>query len=203
MKKLLLCAWLGCLACGIGYLFWHQEWKYNLPTPVPENYRPVQVGEWVNLSGKIDLPATHQPVFLHFYNPKCPCSKFNLPHFQSLAHEYGDRITFGVVVLSKSTYSAEEIQSKLDLDLPVAFDPSLATACGVYSTPQAVLLDADHKLYFRGNYNKSRFCTDKETNFAQHAIDALLQNRHNPVFAAAALKSYGCELSTCETMTSR
>jgi hypothetical protein len=67
----------------------------------------------------------------------------------------------------------------------------------VYSTPQAVLFDGDNKLYYRGNYNKSRFCTDKQTNFAQMAIDSLLSNRTNLITDKAALKSYGCCLPKC------
>lgn len=199
MRKLLLWAWLCCLFVGIGGLFWHFEVQYSLPTPVPVNYRPVAVGEWVDLKGKIDIPDRKQPVFLHFYNPSCPCSKFNIPHFRSLVQEYGQEVSFGVVAMTKtSAYSESEIQGKLDLQIPVAFDSSLALACGVYSTPQAVLLDADGRLYYRGNYNISRYCTNKETNFAQQAIDSLLMNRHRPMFVEAALKSYGCKLPNCD-----
>lgn len=187
----------------MGMLFWHFEWQYSLPTPVPDNYRRVAVGEFVDLKDKIDVQRPHQPVFLHFYNPKCPCSKFNVPHFQALAREYADRVNFGVVVLTDDNrYTQEDIQDRLNLQIPVAFDSSLAAACGVYSTPQAVLIDTESKLYYRGNYNKSRYCTNKETNFAQQAIDSLLLQRSNPIFGEAALKSYGCSLPTCEMTTS-
>ncbi|HET8860813.1 hypothetical protein [Marivirga sp.] len=26
---------------GIGYIFWHQEWKFSKPTPVPVNYTNI------------------------------------------------------------------------------------------------------------------------------------------------------------------
>jgi hypothetical protein len=203
MKKLFLYAWLGCIAAAIGWLFWHYEVQYSLPTPVPEDYRPVAVGEWIDLQGMIAVPDDPKPVFLHFYNPKCPCSKFNVPHFQELARDYGDKVHFGVVVMAKDNiYTEHEIQEKLELEVPVAFDKSIAAACGVYSTPQAVLLDADRRLYYRGNYNKSRYCTNKESNYAQQAIDSLLQDRYRPVFVEAALKSYGCQFPTpCDYTT--
>lgn len=198
MRKLLLWTWLGCLFSGIGFLFWHNEWKYTLPTPVPEHYRPVKIGDAVDLGHKIGLPARQRPVFLHFYNPACPCSKFNLPHFQFLARTYAQWIDFGVVVIAKERrYTEAQIQSRLGLQIPVSFDSSLARACGVYSTPQAVLLDAESRLYYRGNYNKSRYCTSKQTNFAQQAIDSLLHFSCNPVFSEAALRSYGCAFPTC------
>lgn len=202
MKKLLLFTWLGCLLVAIGALFWHNEWKYSLPTPVPANYRPVAVGTHVNLGQAFDLQANNRPLFLHFYNPKCPCSRFNIPHFQALVQQYQPQVDFGVVVMAQDdSYTEEEIQGKLDLDIPVAFDPAIAQACGVYSTPQAVLLTADRNLYFRGNYNKSRYCTNKDSNYAQQAIDLLLDECTNPVFVTAATKSYGCQLPNCEKTT--
>ena len=96
------------------------------------------------------------------------------------------------------SYTAEDIQDKFGLNIPILFDQSIAAACGVYSTPQAVLLDTDHKLYYRGNYNKSRYCTDKKSNYAQMAIDSLLMKQHNPIFSQTALKSYGCSLPICK-----
>ncbi|HRH39226.1 MAG TPA: AhpC/TSA family protein, partial [Flavobacteriales bacterium] len=129
--------------------------------------------------------------------PRCPCSRFNLPQFTELARSYGDRIGFGVVVLSPDEYTIEEIQEKMGMDLPVTFDRSLAEACGVYSTPQAVLMDADHKLYYRGNYNKSRYCADRATNYAHMAIDSLLGHHTELHPDRAALVSYGCDLTNC------
>lgn len=182
---------------AISLLFWYNEWKFSLPTPVPENYHIVKVGDPVNISGRIVF-ENNKPVFLHFFNMDCPCSRFNIPHFRSLVKQYGDKITFAMVVMSNDKhYSVEKIQYKTGLNIPVLFDTSLAVACGVYSTPQAVIIDQSHKLYFRGNYNKSRYCTDKNSNYAQMAIDSILNNKKDPVFNQFALKAYGCELPKC------
>jgi hypothetical protein len=103
-----------------------------------------------------------------------------------------------VVVLAKDkNYTKEDIRDRFELNIPILFDPSVATACGVYSTPQAVLIGIDHKLYYRGNYNKSRYCLDKNSNYAQMAIDSLLNKCTNPVFSELATKSYGCQLPGC------
>ena len=61
--------------------------------------------------------------------------------------------------MNNNYYTAKQIQDKFGLDIPVLFDSSLAKACGVYSTPQAVLIDNNQNLYYRGNYNRSRYCT--------------------------------------------
>ncbi len=198
MRKGLALVWMGVILSGIGYLFWHEDWKYSLPTPVPENYKPPVTGAVIHISDKVSA-ENNKPLFLHFFNPECPCSRFNVPHFRSLVRKYSDRISFAVVVMSPDKeYTLEDVRDKFELDsIPVFFDKAIADSCGVYSTPQAVLLDPFQKLYYRGNYNKSRYCSDKETNFAQMAIDSLLVNRFNLITDQAALKSYGCTLPVC------
>ena len=199
MKKLLSITFLVAIFFCIGMLFWYNEWKYSLPTPIPEKYHAIKPMEHVELAGRFTPEKEGQPVFLHFFNPDCPCSRFNVPHFKSLVSEYGNKVNFAIVVLTKDkSYTAEKIQKKFGLTVPVLFDSSLAASCGVYSTPQAVLLGSDQALYYRGNYNRSRYCTDKTSNYAQMAIDSLLANKKNPVFNPFALKAYGCSLPTCK-----
>ena len=173
------------------------NWFIVYPTPVPTNYLDVKPGDYVNIDAVLKTEKD-KPVFIHFFNPNCPCSKFNIPHVRSLMKEYENKATFAVAVMCKDKYTEEEIRDKFDLDVPVLFDTAIAKSCGVYSTPQAVILDKDHKLYFRGNYNKSRYCTDKKSNFAQMALDSLVNNKVEPLFSEAALKAYGCQLpSNC------
>lgn len=198
MRKLLAVIWVSVLLSCIGYIFWHEDWKYSLPTPVPENYNPPPTGSIINIAEKV-IHGGDKPLFLHFFNPACPCSRFNVPQFRSLVQKYGDRINFAVVVLSPDKeYSIEDIRDKFDLEtLPVFFDKAIADSCGVYSTPQAVLIDKSDKLYYRGNYNRSRYCADPGTSYAQMAIDSLLNNRVNLITEKAALQSYGCTLPNC------
>lgn len=197
MKKLLVILWLAALLAGIAYLFWYNELKYNLPTPVPPAYKEVKLGASVTIPEKL-LKQKDKPVFIHFFNPDCPCSRFNLPHFRSLVRKYSDQITFAVVVINKNKkFEKADIIDKVGVDLPVEFDEGIAGVCGVYSTPQAVLIDRNHKLFYRGNYNKSRYCTEKASNYAQMAIDSLLQDSHYPTFGLTASVAYGCELPDC------
>jgi thiol-disulfide isomerase/thioredoxin len=157
------------------------------------------VGEHVKLEGKIALHE-NKPLFIHFFNPDCPCSRFNVPYFNSLVKKYSNQFSFIVVVINKAagkTYSERQIQDKYQISVPVSFDQSIADACGTYSTPQAVILDASGNLYYRGNYNKSRFCTDTRSNYAQMAIDSFLNHHPHPMFNQYALKAYGCQLPKC------
>ena len=199
VKKSFIAVWLLTIGSGIAYIFWYQEWKYSLPTPVPANYQAVNSGTYVSIKTIPGLENSSKPLFLHFFNPKCPCSRFNIAHFKSLVKEYGDQIDFAVVALtSNGNYTEKDIREKFDLPLPVVFDTSYAAACGVYSTPQAAIINSDKSLFYRGNYNKSRYCTDKETNYAQIAIEALLTEHRQPVLGREATVSYGCTLPVCK-----
>lgn len=195
-KKWLIILWLSLVFAGIFILFWYNEWIYNLPTPVPQNYKAVTSGEYIDVAAKLNL-NNNKPVFLHFFNPDCPCSRFNMPHFTSLVQEYGNKVNFAIVVMNNKNYTAKQIQDKYDLNIPVFFDSSLAASCGVYSTPQAAIINVDHKLYYRGNYNRSRYCTDKKSNYAQMALDSLLQHKTTLSFNQFAFKAYGCQLPKC------
>ena len=195
LKKSIIVIWLTIIFSGIAYLFWHNEFVYSLPTPVPKNYKMVNCGDKIVIPQIAQL-KNNSPLFLHFFNPDCPCSRFNMAHFKSLVKKYGKEVTFAIVVISHKNFTAEEIQNKFDLEIPVYFDSSIAAACGVYSTPQAVIIDSNKKLFYRGNYNKARYCTDGRSNYAQQAIDSLLNNR--PVFFNQyALRAYGCTLPNC------
>ncbi len=73
MKGLLLAAFL---LVAIFATFWYQEWRYLLPTPVPENYQEKLPNQTLSLDSLVQLDYS-KPVFLHFFSPECPCSKYN------------------------------------------------------------------------------------------------------------------------------
>jgi redoxin len=201
MRKGLVFVWLTVLFAGIAFIFWRSELRYHLPTPVPVNYHDIGRGAAVALppsAAALFRPAT-RPLFLHFFNPDCPCSRFNMPQFRALVQQYGNRVSFGIVVMSPQKFTARQIQDKFNLPypIPVMQDSAIAAACGVYSTPQAVLIDRDGHLYFRGNYNRSRYCTDEKTGFARQALEGLLHANYTLTFSPLALKAYGCTLPSC------
>lgn len=160
---------------------------------MPAHYVAVLPGRRV-----VPAPAgtAPKPVLLHFFNPDCPCSRFNLKHVKRLAKSYENAVSFLAVVPGHFGARTEQIRREYDLSMPVVAygRKRLARACGVYATPQAALVDADGKLYYRGNYNKSRYCTTPYSNFAQMALDSLLAGTPSPTFGEIATTAYGCEL---------
>ena len=196
MKKWLVIVWLMLLFSAIAVIFWYTDWVYQLPTPIPKDYRTVGTGKLISINAFANS-TEKKPIFLHFFNPDCPCSRFNIKQFSALVKEYGKDVDFRVVVLSKKSFTAKEIQQKFDLAIPVSFDETVAKVCGVYSTPQAVLLDQDLRLFYRGNYNASRYCTDEKTNFAKIALEGILKRKTDLNFSELALQAYGCSLPGC------
>lgn len=174
-------------------LFWYQEVQYWKATPVPENYTQVHVGETIEHE---DL-ATTSSKFIHFYNPDCPCSKFNFKTYQKLVHEHGSEFELYFVLpgdVDELSSGVLEDLERENVTVLVDKGKEIAKACGVYSTPQLVLLKEGNVLFYRGNYNKSRFCTGKQTSYAKMAIESLVYTNTKPELDLAATRSYGCEL---------
>lgn len=177
--------------------FWQQELKYLRPTPLPDEYKAVAVKEAIRLQD-LGISQSNKPMLLHFFNPNCPCSRFALPAFVSLVQQYSKAVDFRVVLqYSTDTLTVRGMLGQQGVELPIIIDTqeALAKRCGVYSTPQAVILQNDATLFYRGNYNRSRYCTDPQTSYAQLALAALVKGENPPQFAQLATTAYGCELA--------
>jgi hypothetical protein len=195
MRIAALTATLFVIFSGIAAIFWYQEMQYLLPTPVPKNYRVVLPNEIVQFDSVLIPQQNVRPKLLHFFSPDCPCSRFNLKHFLSLKRKYHQTVDFYVVIAKREDVTSAKYMVGKDIIIVVDKNEKLAKACGVYSTPQAALLQQNNQLYFRGNYNRSRFCTDRNSNFVQLAIDSLMANKKAPHFIELATQSYGCSIS--------
>ena len=190
------------ILAGVSAVFWQQELQYSLPTPVPEGYQPIAPGTPVRLAAlglKREQP-TGQPHLLHFFSPECPCSRFHLRRFANLVADYHAVVNIAVVVAEPDLVAPtqrllNQRLADLALPIPVLLDSGqrLAQAAGVYATPQALITDAEGSLYYRGNYNRSRYCTDPGTRFAKQALDSLQAGRPAPNFDNLATTAYGCE----------
>jgi hypothetical protein len=132
MRIVLVITILGTCSLGISSFFWHQEYQYSLPTPVPENYHAVAKGQFINLADAGLLKKG--PLFLHFYNPDCPCSRFNASHIKSLIRNYSDSVELIIVVPDKKSLSTAKKEFGDNLEYFVDGKQALAHAAGVYST---------------------------------------------------------------------
>jgi hypothetical protein len=186
----LLCAWIGAA-------FWQQDLRWSLPTPRPAGLVAPPLGSRLELAPALARELRPGvPALLHFFNPNCPCSRFNLDHVRDLERTFGERVRVVFVVQGDD---ADEVASTLD-DLRASApcvldrDGAIAHSFGVYATPQAVVLDRAGKLAYRGNYNSARFCVDPASEFARLALEDVLADRPARTFSAFATTAYGCAL---------
>lgn len=197
MKKWIASIWLTLLLVIIFSFFWYNQLVYSLPTPIPSAYKTVKNGRKIPLSNSLEF-NNHKPVFLHFFNPDCPCSRFNIDHFKTLVKAYHNKVNFAVVLMSDKAYTPQEVSKRFGITVPIVADSAIAEECGVYSTPQAVILNPSGELYYRGNYNKTRYCTDAKTSYARIALDAVLHQKKVVTLDQYAFKAYGCTLPNCK-----
>jgi hypothetical protein len=194
----------------VGWVFWEQDVRYMLSTPRPPGLVQPPVGStlpvdaWLARAG---LSTRERPVHLHVFNPECPCSRFNADHVRELVRTYGDRVQFVGLIQVTAGADPEEMDdardaaAAFDLGMPLWIDEggAIARAAGVYSTPQAVLVDAASALVYRGNYNVSRYHADPRTEFARLALESLVGARN--AFADPGTPAYGCELPQASRVT--
>ena len=189
----------GALFAGIGWVFWQEDLRYSRPTPRPGGWRPPALAARIVLPPAIErlhVRRAGQPILLHFFNPSCPCSRFNVEHVRELSARFRDDVLVVAVLAEGDAATMRAAYSRLALDVPyyVDADRRLADALGVYSTPQAAVLDRDGRLAYVGNYNRTRYCRERDTEFARIALEAVVAGRPRPVLAAAATTAYGCPL---------
>ncbi|MDH5602350.1 MAG: hypothetical protein OEY51_00325 [Cyclobacteriaceae bacterium] len=194
-RVLLLSGILGVIFSAIFYLFWTNEIQYLAPTKRPENYVQVNISDSTTLKGILGN-KDDRPTYIHYYNPYCPCSKFNYGYYSEIAGKYRDRFNMYLVIREMDEDVIDKIRESVTGNTTVIIDKNgeIARQTGVYSTPQAVLLNTDYTLYYRGNYNRSKYCTVKDYNYAEMAIDSLLSGRPAPLFDHFATTAYGCSL---------
>lgn len=194
LKHILVILSLFFLGSIAAYIIYLEDMRYSLPTPVPTNYETIPAGTFITPPNPI-LTAKDKPLFVHFFNPHCPCSRFNLEHFKELVFKFSDKIDFAVVLQIEKENAVAKFKT-MELNLPYVEDKKgeIAGKFGVYSTPQAVILDKTGKLYYRGNYNKARYCSLKSSEYARLAIEALLREEKMGELPIYAKIAYGCQL---------
>lgn len=194
LKHIFVITTLAILIGIAGYVIYLEDVRYSLPTPVPTNYKDISPNTFIAPPTPI-LAVKDKPLFIHFFNPYCPCSRFNLEHFKALNLQFSNKVDFAVVLQIEKEGAVEKFK-KLELNIPYVEDikGDIALAYGVYSTPQAVILDRTGKLFYRGNYNKSRYCSLKSSEYARFALEAMLREEKMDELPVYAKIAYGCQL---------
>ncbi len=184
----------------VGFIFWTQEVQYLLPTPKPDGVKKLNYGEKAPVEVLGLNINTDKNLLIHFYNPNCPCTKFNLKEIKLLSFEYKNDIDLVVVAQTDRFYDGlkDKIKHQFLQPVRVVFDKNgnIARAFGVYTSPQMVLVDKNLSVVYSGNYNISRYCTAKKTAFGKQSIEYLVDGSviENSTFLNTKQSAYGCLL---------
>ena len=186
---------VGAALFAMGVVFWQRDLFYSLPTPRPAGLVQPPLGQRVALPRELRdvAPAPGRPLLLDFYNADCPCSRFNRDHVRALLDRFARDVTFVAVVETAGASEDGPVDSGIAMPHVVDRGAAIAKSLGVYSTPQAVLLEGDGRLVYRGNYNTSRYCTEPRTQFVRIALENVLQRRVAAAEPEAGV-AYGCAL---------
>lgn len=181
----ILIAW----GVGTGAAFWHLEAAYMRPasrprgaaTATPERCPPSPIPSLETDQGRLVLNSG-KPLLLNFWNPTCSCSRYNEAHVRDLVKEFRPRgVRFITVVECGASYQERTtaMAAWQGRDVPsdaVVLDGGgkIARTFGVWAAPAAVLLDSGGHVTYVGAYNIARYCDNRDTAWAEQALDALL-----------------------------
>ncbi len=118
----------------------------------------------VSLSEKLN---EGKPVIFNYWTTWCPYCLEEMPDFEEVYKEYGDRVTFMMIDVNgggnDTIPEAKAYIEKMGYTFPVYFDTDLSAtyAYGVGSFPTTGIIDADGKLYYcqAGMLTKDRLIT--------------------------------------------
>ena len=195
-RKRVVLSLLAAMLTVIGVTYYRQELRYALPTPRPQGLVQPAFGSHLQtlLPASLLASTPSRPLMLHFYNPDCPCSRFNESHLHEMARQFEGKVNFVLVVPEGSRNAADRFAKSLHCEVQEDKQGRIAAKCGVYSSPQAVILDSAGNLYYRGNYNRSRYCEDPHSEYARLALEAVAANKPLPALPKQATIAYGCAL---------
>jgi len=128
-----------------------------LPTSVAANgstsYQQINLNSFPALTpvslAKLD---TGKPLYVKMWASWCqPCME-QMPHFQALYQQYGDKVNFVAVNIDINEKSEEiaAVISRFQLSMPVWLDVEgkLAVALGLVGTPYSVLINSNGELVY-------------------------------------------------------
>lgn len=171
---------------------------------------PVKIGERVGKLTVTDirsLPRTlddfgpKKAVVLVFTDTSCPLAQKYLPVLRAMAREYRDRgVQFAAVnAAAEDTVidvAAQAVKYEIDFPFVKDFDGVCARALGVRRTPEAVVLDGDKRLRYRGRIDDQYRLGGSRPEPTKHelrdALDAVLAGK--PV-AVAETEADGCAIT--------
>lgn len=187
---------------GTAYAFWWFQFKDLRPfSSAATNKNIFFDGEKMRghlnkaLSGSQDSGRKDDKgsVVVHFWDPTCPCSRFNEQHVKQLMAEYRKRgIRFIVVARTESFTDKKALQQKARAvfgEVDVVWSQDLGLNQSIPSSPAAIILDSQQQLAYFGPYSEGAVCSAGSGRFVERILDNVLIGK-NPQYINTL--AYGC-----------
>jgi len=115
---------------------------------------------------------------VHFWNPDCPCSRFNQPHVQQIMSDYGKNNVQFTVVVSGAT---EKIRQQRQIEARKIFNAKAFVDIrsdwpmenGPPSSPAVGVISSSGELVYFGPYSLGARCSPEKGKFVEKVIDEL------------------------------
>lgn len=179
-------ALVGVWLAGSAFGFWWYSAK-DLRSFVATAQLGAQRFDGAALSAELEAAiTTHRdnhaqvadpPTVLHFWDPDCPCSRFNQSHVRQLAEHYrAAGVRF--LVLDRRTAAPLDPQR-----LEASFGPDVAAFAGrelvagelaIPASPAAAVFDGTGRLAYFGPYSEGAACLAGNGDFVERTLDKLL-----------------------------
>ena len=163
----------------------------SIGSPAPDLNLTAVDGSIHPLRSLEQAPAT----LLIFLSAECPVSNDYVGRLNAIARDYAGRVTM-VGVNSNRNEAAEQVRqhaADYRLAFPVYKDPDnrLADALGISVTPQAVILDSEQRLRYRGRIDDSQRSPRVTRSDARLALDAVVAGK---AVSSPETKAFGCSI---------
>lgn len=174
--------------CSTVYAFWHFQIRNIRPFDLQSQIeQPVFVAEQHSLNiqtildnfTQADSKKESATVF-NFWDPDCPCSRFNESHVNDIITTYMSQgIRFVLVPRYGDIRPKAELEQlareRFGLQLEIIYDYEQTFRQAVPSSPAVVVMDAQGQLAYFGPYSVGSFCGPSGGAFVEKTLDSLLQ----------------------------
>jgi thiol-disulfide isomerase/thioredoxin len=190
-----------CLVALVLVLLSFSVGRAQEPAKVGDRVGPLKFTDIRYLPRSLDDFGTKKAFVLVFTNTNCPLVQRYYPTLQALAKEYAAKDVQFIAVNSSADDSIVAMATqavKFELDFPFVkdFGTACASRLGVKRTPEAVVLDGEKRLCYRGRIDDQYRLAGSRKEATSHdlkdALDAVLAGRK---VAKAETEVDGCAMT--------
>lgn len=131
------------------------------------------------------LPSEHTGRLVHFWNPECRCSRFSQDHEKEIMTIYGEQGIDFVVAVPDQSLVAQALET-----FPKASSAVVINQINGFSSPSALVFDAQDTLVYFGPYSEGAFCASSDNTPAELILNDVVS--HETVTPWLNLSAFGC-----------